>query len=195
MSDTPMTPAEKFAARVAADKALAAMDASAPEVDQGAQLQELIELLFIDSHVAVSTHFGDEYQVPSHIPARRQQRAARVFRKILESDNGKKLATAFEEAQAVKTTDVVATALQLISDDDGLINDLGRLFHTVHPGIAKKMVKDAQGKTDDEDEKVTDVLDVLGIEEIVAALAPFCFRIARRALGGLVKVNKVMPTR
>ena len=101
---------------------------------------------------------GREYQLRCALPARRQVEAFRALAKLVRGG-----LSSLEEADA-QGAGMVATLVRLLGDAQ-LVEELGRAFGAAFPGVAGER----------------DPLDVFGLEEMVAALAPLVVRMLKRS--------------
>jgi hypothetical protein len=101
---------------------------------------------------------GREYQLKCALPARRQAEAFRALARLVQGG-----LSSLETADA-SGAGLVSTLVRLLGDQK-LVEELGRSFGAAFPGVAGER----------------DPLDVFGLEEMVAALAPLVVRMLKRS--------------
>lgn len=152
-------------AAAAADPATAADPAAFMD-----QLEGLLDKLVPeDGVVMLVTCDGTELALPTALPARRQVRAFRLLRALLEREEVQAGLGVFQGG----TTATVVDAVVGLATDEGVAEALGAVFSAAYPDLLPEG---------------TDPLDVLPLEELVRSILPFSARFARQLGAGLASL-------
>jgi len=154
--------------------AAAADPATADPADFMAQLEGLLDKLVPEDGVVITTCDGTELALPVALPARRQVRAFRLLRALLEQAEVQESMAAFQGG----TTASVVDAVVGLATDDGVAEALGAVFSAAYPDLLPEG---------------TDPLDALPLEELVRSILPFSARFARQlgtGLASLLQLNQ-----
>lgn len=135
-------------------------------------LDELLKKLVPENDVLIKDCWGKEIALPSALPARRQIKVFRIFKEISEMEE---VASIFE-GKGAQASEIIDIIIELAGSDE-ISSKLGLAFATAHPDAL-------DGK---------DPLDVLPIEEIVAALIPFLMRFLQRSMGAMGAMTEMVP--
>ena len=150
-----------------------------PSVEEGllggalfGNIEELLNKLVPANDVVIKDCWGTEIRLPSALPARRQIRVFRIFKKIAEHESiSKALEGAGDGLEASSIIDIILA----VAGDEEVSGLIGEAFAQAHPDAL-------DGK---------DPLDVLPVEEIVAGLLPFFVRFLQR---GVAAIGSMTPT-
>ena len=157
-------------------------NAAVEKVDEGSKktldttffdsLDDLLKRLVPENDVVIKDCWGKEIPLPSALPARRQIKVFRIFKEISEMDQ---VADIFE-GRGGEASEIIDVIMDLAGHEE-ISEKLGHAFTTAHPDAL-------DGK---------DPLDVLPIEEIVAALVPFLMRFLQRSMGAMGAMTEMVP--
>jgi hypothetical protein len=135
-------------------------------------LDDLLKKLVPESDVVIKDCWGKEITLPSALPARRQIKVFRLFKEISEMEQ----VSDIFEGRGGDASEIIDVIIELAGNDD-ISEKLGQAFTLAHPDAL-------DGK---------DPLDVLPIEEIVAALVPFLMRFLQRSMGAMGAMTEIVP--
>ena len=135
-------------------------------------LDDLLKKLVPENNVVIKDCWGKEITLPSALPARRQIKVFRIFKEISEM----KEVSDILDGRGAQASEVIDVIIELAGNDD-ISAKLGHAFSVAHPEAL-----DGQ-----------DPLDVLPIEEIVAALVPFLMRFLQRSMGAMGAMTEMVP--
>lgn len=157
-------------------------NATSDAVDQGQKvgiesaffnsLDDLLKKLVPENDVVIKDCWGKEITLPSALPARRQIKVFRLFKEITEMEQ----VTEIFDGRGAEASEIIDIIIELAGNDE-ISAKLGQAFTTAHPDAL-------DGK---------DPLDVLPIEEIVAALVPFLMRFLQRSMGAMGAMTEIAP--
>lgn len=136
------------------------------------QLEGLLDTLVPPDAVVVKTHEGVEHKLPAALPARRQVRAFRHMRELLEMEQ---VQAAMAQAKGGLTTQGIIDIVVSVATDEAVMEKLGEAFNCAYPDTFEG----------------TDALDVLPLEEVIGALLPFTKRFLHKLGTGLQQVAEL----
>ena len=135
-------------------------------------LDDLLKRLVPENDVVIKDCWGKEITLPSALPARRQIKVFRIFKEIAEMEQVSEIF----EGRGAEASEIIDVIMDLAGHEE-ISEKLGLAFNTAHPDVL-------DGK---------DPLDVLPIEEIVAALVPFLMRFLQRSMGAMGAMTEMVP--
>lgn len=135
-------------------------------------LDDLLKKLVPENNVVIKDCWGKEITLPSALPARRQIKVFRLFKEISEMEQVSEIF----EGRGAEASEIIDVIIELAGNDE-ISEKLGHAFNTAHPDVL-------EGE---------DPLDVLPIEEIVAALVPFLMRFLQRSMGAMGAMTEIVP--
>ena len=138
-----------------------------------AQLEQLLEQLVPPEGLTLTLVDGSQLALPVMLPARRQVRAFRVLRELLEHASVQK---AFGTVKAGGTSGIV-DALVVVATDEKVAELLGKVFLAAYPDALQD-----------------DPLELLSLEELVRAILPFTGRFLGQLGKGMGSVMGLMES-
>lgn len=158
---------------------------AAPSPEQAVQqLRSLFDTLVPPATVAITDGFGGRHTVRGVLVARAQVLVMRHLEALAEAQVPESVRRG---ALAGGMGDVVAVVVRLASDPE-VLRALAEAFTVAHPGAVKAAQENARAAGVDLPPNA-DPSDLFPIEEIVAGLAPFLLRLAKRALDTISQVT------
>jgi hypothetical protein len=146
---------------------------SAPTEDivKDFDLVAFLDQLVPPDTITITTIAGDKIAIPGVISARKQIKVFRLFKSIVSNDD---LGMPDFMQGGVTVNSVISLVLDIVTND-GLIEEVGKIFSTAYPDVLDG-----------------DPLDLLPIEEVVAAIVPLSLRFLQKAGRGLMTAMKTV---
>lgn len=173
-------------------------DGEPPKTDPLAfarELRDLLATLVPPDDVTIQDVEGNGYTARTAIPMRRQVQVLRELEALLGVSLGAGAATAMLAAmQAGDVGGFLGQLVQLLGQDS-VLDSLDRAFSAAYPRVLRKAVAHAAlvAEAEAEDDPPTRPTDLFSLEDLAAALVPFCIRLAAKVtstVDGLTKVAR-----
>lgn len=155
-----------------------------------ANLADFLDKLVTPARVRVEDALGNVYDLPGALPARRQIVVLRKLEALKDlAGDRPEVQNAIALLRTVKATGgdgmqimgAVGGALYQLAGDDAVLDILSQAFADAHPQAVAKAADASHAAG----EGATTPADLFPVEELIAGLLPFFFRLLKRAGGAL----------
>lgn len=153
------------------------------EEQQVLDLTDLIEKLVPPKKVEVLDIFGNSYEKPTVLSARKQIKVVREFEKAVAYIQDFEVS---KELGAAQIVDILVRA----ATDDNVLHHFCNCFTVAYPDVVKNSSEYAKERSI-EIETSDPVLDLFSIEDIIGSLVPLFIRLVKKVGGAITILNKI----
>ena len=153
------------------------------EEQQALDLTDLIEKLVPPKKIEVLDIFGNSYEKPTVLSARKQIKVVREFEKAITHIQD------FEVSKELGAAQIIDILIRSATDDN-VLHHFCNCFTIAYPEVVK--LSSAYAKERSIDIEANDpVLDLFAIEDIIGSIVPLFIRLVKKVGGAITILNKI----